>query len=465
MQHLHNGVRFPISGPCASNVRKIDMGALSLIIKMAQTGLQVDLDHFAKMDVHLTQEMERLTEDVRQITGYYCNLGSGDQVADLLFKKLGLKQARAKLTDSGDRESVEDAVLIAIQHDHPVVPKCLDYKELEKLRGTYVRPIPKLARRVSQGEWRMFPNFRDTKVPSSRLSCSDPNLLAMPSRTENGREVRKGFITRPGWRIVSVDESQIEPRIAAHRSKDTALIKVYMNEEDIYSDFATAAFRLPDKRYKAQDGSWKYPTVDKAEHRRPSKTCVLAALYDVTAGGLLEQMPVVCARCNKEATKHDCGKFQSLWTENKCQDLINAFYMKYPGLIKMRKADHAYMRRNAIMCDDFGRVLHVTAVRSVLDWVVSKALREGSNFPVQSDAQATIKLTMAPVNDDLESGGLEEVIHPLLQVHDELLFECRDDVADEWGGMVKYRFENIIRLEVPVKASIAQANTWGDLPK
>lgn len=474
-QRLYNGVRLlgevdsiGESGACLSNVRKIDMGALPMIQYMAKTGLQVDLTHFATMETALMQDMERITEEVKSMTGHYVNIDSGDQVANLLFNKLGLKQAREKLTPSGDRESVEDEVLTAIQHDHPVIPKMLEYKEFSKLLGTYVRPMPKLARRTKFGVWRMYPNFTTTRVPSGRLACKKPNLLAMPTRTERGREIRKGFITDPGWVYVSVDESQIEVRIAAHLSQDPALLKVYENEEDVYSDFATAAFRLADKRYyDAEALKWKYPTVDKDEHRRPSKTCVLASIYDVTATGLLEQMPIVCATCHKKATEHTCGKFRSLWTENKTQDLLNAFYVRYPGIMADRKRNHKRAMRHGYIWDMWGRILHVQAVRSVLEWVVSAALREVGNFPYQSSAQGTIKLTMAAVQDDLEegSGSLLEVIHPLLQVHDELVFECREDVAEDLQALVISRFETCVQLDAKVKANGASAISWGLLEK
>ncbi|MGH7181737.1 MAG: DNA polymerase, partial [Nitrospiraceae bacterium] len=170
-----------------------------MINRMSATGLMVDLSHFAKMEKILTADMDRITEEVFTMTGHYVNIDSGDQVSDLLFKKLKLKQIRPKLTKSGDRESVDDEVLTAIQHEHPVVSLLLEYKEYSKLRGTYVVPMPKLARRVAQGEWRMFPNFGCTRIPSGRLNCKDPNLLAMPNRTDRGREVCEGFITKPGW--------------------------------------------------------------------------------------------------------------------------------------------------------------------------------------------------------------------------------------------------------------------------
>src|SRR5271167_482026 len=447
MTRLYNGVRLLGNGPSVANVQKIDMGAIPMILAMARTGLQVDLDHFAKMEKSLVEDMDRIVEEVHTLTGYYINLDSGDQVSDLLFKKLGLKQARFKLTRSGDRESVEDEVLTAIQHDHPVVPLMLSYKEYSKLLGTYVLPIPRLAGCDVHNLRRMYPNFSTTRVPSGRLACKRPNLLAMPSRTEKGREIRKGFITQPGWVMVSVDESQIEVRLAAHSSGDKALIRVYENEEDIYSDFAITAFKLKDDRYHDETG-WHYPSVHRMNHRYPAKTCILASIYDVSAKGLLEQMPPGYG-----------------WTEQKCQDLINAFYMKYPGVLEDRRRYHKLARRLGYCYDMWGRILHVAAVRSVHNWVVGAALREVGNFPYQSGAQGTIKLTMAAVWDDLVGCSMLDVVHPLLQVHDELLFECREDVADELIDAVKYRFETCASLRVPLVASGAKAANWGSLEK
>lgn len=465
-QKVYSGVYLLGDGPCEANINRIDMGAVPMLCSMMRTGIEVDLSHFARMSIELSRDMDAITEKVKDLTGHYVNIDSGDQVADLLFKKLGLKQARVKFTKSNKRESVEDEVLTAIQHDHPVVPLLQEFKEYSKLRGTYVDPMPKLAKRISLGVYRMIPNLGHTRVPSGRLNCKEPNLLAMPTRTERGREVRKGFIARKGWRLVSIDESQIEVRIGAHNSHDPALIACYHNEEDVYSDFATTAFTLPDERYKSDSGKWKYPTVDTLQHRRPAKTCVLAAIYDVTASGLLEQMPIVCKNCKLEATKHTCGNFESQWHENNCQDLLNAFYMKYPFILRDRKINHARARRNGYIFDMWGRILHVAATRSVLEWVVQAALREVGNFPYQSGAQGTIKLVMAQVQDEFEEMGiLGDIANPLLQIHDELLFEVREDYAEEVGAHVADRFEHCVRLDVPIKAGVAMADSWGDLEK
>lgn len=468
VQRCYGGVRFlDGAGPSLKNVGRLDDGARPMIHYMRQQGMRVDLSHFAAMEKVLVEDIDRVTEDVRTMTGQYTNLDSGPQVSALLFKTLGLKQARAKMTKSGDRESVENEVLVAIQHDHPVVPKILVYKELSKLKGTYVTPMPRLARKVGHGHWRIFPKLGDTRVPSGRLNCKEPNLLAMPNRTERGRQICEGFITDPGWTFVSVDESQIEPRVVAHRSQDQALMNVYFNREDIYSDFAISAFKLKDERFEDETG-WHYPGVHKKQHRFPSKTCILASIYDVTNKGLLEQMPTVCIHCGVESSNHDqevCQAFEPTWNEDNCQDIINAFYLRYPGIMAMRKRDHRLAGDHGLLWDDWGRILHCAAVYSFHPYVVSAALREGANFPIQSTAQGTVKLVMAQVMDDLVDGHMLDVIHPLLQIHDELLFECREDLAEELAVHVSDRFEHCVQLRVPITASSAQAESWGKLPK
>lgn len=464
LQRLYNGVRFPMDGPSPRNVAILDHYARPYVHACMTTGMLVDLEHFRQMEKTLTEDMERITEEVRQEAGRYINLDSGDQVADLLFRQLGLKQARRKMTKSESRESVENEVLVAIQHEHPVVSKILDFKELSKLRGTYVAPMPRLARRGPDGLYRMYPKLGDTRVPSGRLNCKEPNLLAMPARTKRGKEVAKGFVAGDGWVFVSVDESQIEPRVCAHRSGDKNLIRVYENKEDIYSDFAINAFSLPDKRYLDTDG-WHYPGVDKDEHRFPSKTCTLASIYDVTEVGLVEQMPVICKNCRKKAADHDCGRFEPLWNEVNCLELIQAFYRTYPGILSMRAEDHRRARRFGYLWDEWGRILHVAAVRSVLQWVVSAALREAGNFPIQSTAQGTVKLAQAVVMDDIDRMKLHKLVQPQLQVHDELLFRCHRSIAQDWMEHVKEVFENIVRLAVPVKAGGAMAYAWGSIQK
>lgn len=491
IQTLYNNVKMGLSGPDMDNVERLDLGYLPLVHHFMKSGLQVDPTHFEKMEKILIADMDSITEKIRDLTGVYLNVASADQVADLLFDKLGLHPAKSKKTPTGKRETVDDNVLTAIQHEHPAVGLVQDYREFDKLRGTYAVPLRKLAQRVNFTEWRMFPNITTTRVPSGRNAVKEPNLVAMPNRTERGRQLCEGFITNPGWVYLSVDFSQIEPRVGAHRSGDAALVNVYKDNQDIYSDFATAAFKLPDERWQCggyhpnlpkfrpdrraqfhvcdnpehNEPSWHYPTVHKKKHRFPAKTCTLASLYEVSGPGLLQQMPVICKNCDLESNKHTCGKFVPQWNEDNCQDLINAFYMKYSGLMNMRRMDHATARKWAYIYDDFGRVLHVTAVRSVLPWVVSAALREAGNLPLQGTARGIVKLGETIAWDDFNDLGLLEVCNPVLDIHDELLMEVREDMVEEIGAHVVGRFENVCRLKVPVRASTAQAECWGKMPK
>lgn len=484
IQTLYNGVKFGLAHKDLDNIERLDLPYLSLIHYMMRTGMQVDPDHFKRMEKVLMVDMDAITEKIREVTGFYINVGSADQVADLLFSKLKIKQLKTKMTPTGKREAVDDEVLKTLQHEHPAVGLVQDYREYDKLRGTYAVPLYKLARRVGHANWRIFPNLKTTRVPSGRNNCDEPNLLAMPNRTERGRELCEGFICPDGWVYLSVDFSQVEPRVAAHRSGDEGLVAVYENDEDIYSDFATAAFRLDDERWECQgfksiDGDdrecrdsehkghgWHYPTVHKKKHRFPAKTCTLASLYEVSGPGLAEQMPVVCKTCDKPSIEHDCGKFVGLWQEDNCQDLINAFYIKYSGLMDMRRKDHQTARQTAMIWDDFGRNLHVTAVRSVLPWVVSAALREAGNLPIQGTARGIVKLGETQVYDELlEMGVVNDICQPVLDVHDELLCCVQERWADEIGSHITNVFENVVKLRVPLKASTAKAQVWGKMPK
>lgn len=465
-------------GPSLRNVEKLDMGAIPMINHMAATGMVIDPDHFVKMQKVLRDDMDRITEKVYRETGYRVNLGSGDQVSDMLFNKMGLKQIRPKMTDSGSRESVAYEVLAGIQHQHPVVGDCIEFKEVEKLLGTYAIPIPKLAKKDSRGDYRLHPNFGTTRIPSSRFNCKEPNMLAMPNKTDRARELCQGFIPQDGWVHISIDASQIEPRTVAHRSRDPKLCSIYENGEDIYSDFAIAAFKIPDKRYQCGGRSkcidhntrtWHYPDVDKVTQRFPAKTCVLASIYNVTGAGLAEQMPVVCRHCSIESKKHrekGCTRFHSLWQEDNCQDLINKFFMEYEYITRMYKIDNGRARKHTLVWDDWGRIMHTTAVRSIHPWVVSAALRELNNFPIQSTAMGTLKLVMAETYDGLKgSGALGEVYNPLLPEHDELFGEVREDCKEEIGNYIKDVFENCVRFRVPIKAEMKFAENWGSLEK
>lgn len=468
-QRLYGGVWLLGEGPSLRNIARLDSLALPMAHAMQTRGLQVDLSHFARMEKVLTEDMERLSEEVRAIAGHYLNLGSGDQVSAFLFKELGLKQARHTMTTSGSRESVDKEVLSAIQHEHVAVGKIIEFKQLDKLRGTYVVPIPRLARKTGHGIWRLFPHFKTTRVPTGRFAAEDPNLLAMPNRTKRGREVCEGFITDPGWVYLSVDLSQIEPRTVAHRSEDPKLMAVYDNKEDIYSDFAVGAFKLPDKRYRDDEG-WHYPGVDKKEHRFPSKTCILASIYRVTNKGLVEQMPVVCANCNVEAKDHQADAcplgFRALWQEDNCQDLINSFYLRYARILNMQRMDDARARRYGYIWDDFGRLMHTPGVRSVHPWIINTTLREAGNMPIQGFACGVFKLGMAETMDGMTAARMYgDVWWPLLPIHDEILSECREDVAEEIGEYIADVFRKTVTLRVPLDADYTSAPTWGNMLK
>ncbi len=429
---LFGGVRL-VNGPSMANVERLDLGAIPMVDSMQSNGLLVDLPHFEALGEVLKSDMERLTEEAKALTGHYTLLSSGDQVADLLFHKLELKVRgkKPKMTDSGKREQVDETALVQLKHLHPVVPVILEFKEVHKLLNTYVEPMPGFV----QSDGRIRPAIRTTRASTGRLSMYDPNLMAIPVRSERGKDVRRGFIAPPGWVFVTVDLSQIEMRIMAHHANCAGLIKVYEDSLDVYSDFAVTAFHLPN-----------LAAVDKDAHRTPAKTCMLAVMYDVSPPGLLEAMPV--------------GKG---WDEQGCKRLIESFYSKYPEVLRARREDHSRARRYGYVWCMFGRIRHIPEVRSAIHTTRQSGMRQAGNQPLQSGAQGVIKLVMAETMDFITRLGLGEVVRPLLQIHDELLFEVHEAVADEWIAMVGGVVERCCELRVPIGWGGGHAPNWGDL--
>jgi DNA polymerase-1 len=176
-------------------------------------------------------------------------------------------------------------------------------------------------------------------------------------------------------------------------------------------------------------------------------------------------MPIVCANCGLEATKHTCKNFNSFWTEDKCQVLIEAFYVKYYGIMEDRRKIHAIARKYGYIWDMWGRIMQTAGALCYLPYIVAEVLRGAANFPYQAGAQSTIKLVMAQAHDEFTKSKMYAICKPVLQIHDELLFLVKRQFAREIGEYLVSLFENCCELRVPIKAGMAIADTWGALVK
>lgn len=455
MIRLSNGCRFPFPRPSLVNVRRLDMAALPWILEANRNGILIDPTVFAALDTETALEENRIGAEIDTMAGYHLNPESGDQVANLFFDKLGLTHAGMRLTPTGDRYSTEADVLSGLRGQHPLVDLVLEHRELDKLRTTYILTLPSQA----GPDGRVRTTFKATTARTGRLAAENPNLMNIPVRGKWGPKIRSGFIARPGCLLVSSDLSQIEMRMAAHESRDANLSKVFFDSLDIHTFTAINLFHLDAakildlvKRSDAGDlAPWEEQTLRefKFKHRLPAKTLSFAVLYGVSPKGL--QLQILAAG----------GPMLSV---EDCQDYIDRWWSVYPGVRAWMELQHSRAKRYGMVWDQFGRHRYVPEVKSVIGRVIGEGLRQAGNHPVQSGSQGILKTAMHEQLALMDYFlGYGEVCAPLLQIHDETIWEVGAAVAHDFAQMSQFIFENCVPLEVPVLASGDVAETWGSI--
>ena len=448
---LYNGVRFPLSFPCPANVRRLDLGCLPMIESMNANGILLDTAKLSSISSRLSLESERLDAEIESLVGSRINPESGDQVARLLFDELGLPPS--KLTRKQLRYSVDDDVLSSLLAHHPVVKLIADHREAQKLKTTYADALPLLV----SPDGRIRTTLKATTARTGRLASENPNCQNIPIRSEWGMEIRKAFVARPGWKLISCDLSQIEMRVAAHESEDPALALVFVDGLDIHTFTAVNLFQLDETgilRLVAGERAGTLNPADayrlrefKLRHRLPAKTLGFAVLYGVTASGL--QIQILAAG----------GPLIPL---DECQRYIDRWFDLYAEVRFWMERQFQHARLHGMVWDFFGRFRLVPEVRSALRGVQNEGLRQAGNHPIQSAAQGILKLAMAEVHYEvLPRYGADAL--PVLQIHDELLFEAREEIAEDLAQEVKRVMSTVVPLLVPVESSSDVAETWGDL--
>lgn len=458
---LYNGVRL-VDRPCPNNVRRLDMGAIPAVIEMQRTGMLLDTTHLWKLGKRMEVEMAELNERGNEMTGYPCSFSSPDQVADLLFRKIGIRtKHKIKLTDSGKREQVDADALEIIRKEHPVIPLILEYRERAKLKDTYCDPLP---RKVNRETGRLHTKISVTRTATGRLASSDPNLQNIPTRTELGAEIRRAFIPEAGNVYGSIDASQIELRVLASARRVTKMMDAFWRDADLHTETAIEVFqRDRDKLYASIKESKGHGDCSCAvctmvakfrkEERMPCKNVNFGIVYDISAPGLSNLIVV-------------SGGEQSYWTEPRCEEIIYKWYGVYPEVPAGAKVQHKRADRYGLVWDDFGRTRPVPEARSALPWIRSAGLRQAGNMHIQSFAAGILKLVMAEVWDEWVRFWHKYGIKWLMQVHDELIFEGPVDVMRDFLEYCGYVMTECVQLLVPIKYGTAiSEESWGHLEK
>jgi DNA polymerase-1 len=400
---------------------EIELPLAPVLRRMEQAGVRVDRAALRSLAERMEAEIDRLTSEIHSLAGHPFNINSPQQLGKVLFEELGLPSPGR----SGKTKAPSTAadVLEALAPDHPIVAKVLDYRQLAKLKGTYVDALPDL---IDPATGRVHTTFNQTGAATGRLSSLNPNLQNIPVRTELGREIRAAFVPREGWILVSADYSQIELRLLAHFSGDRVLLEAFRNGEDIHTRTAAEVFGVP-------------PLMVTPELRRNAKAVNFGIVYGQTPFGLAAQLGIE----RREAELY-----------------IRAYFERYAGVRKWIDRTIAEVRDSGVARTLDGRERPIPDINSRNPNARGFAERTAVNTPLQGTAADLIKRAMIRIDAGLTQRGWQSRM--LLQVHDELIFEAPPEEADALARFAKETMESVRRLDVPLIVDVGRGPNWRD---
>ena len=406
----------------ASVYEKIDLPLAPVLADMERVGIRVDPKELGKMSQAMEKEVRRLEKEIWKLAGSEFNVNSPSQLAEILYDKLNL-QPSARRGKAKARSTAAD-ILEELSAKHPLPGKIIEYREIAKLKSTYVDALPKL---IHSATGRLHTSFSQTGTATGRLSSSDPNLQNIPIRTELGRQIRAAFVAEKGKIFLSADYSQIELRIMAHFSEDPVLVAAFRNGEDIHARTAQEVFGVG-------------PLAQTAEHRRAAKAINFGIIYGLSPFGLAQQLGIE----QKEAAQ-----------------FINAYFARYRGVKDYLDKILAETRKSGAARTLFGRVRPIPEINSPQMQLRNFAERTALNSPLQGTAADIIKLAMIAIDRRLAAEKFEAKM--ILQVHDELLFEAPAKERPGLEKLVREEMEGAYKLAVPVVVEIGAGPNWRDL--
>jgi len=421
------------------NVKDVDINSVPYLVHMTRAGIRIDPEKFAilshKLAIKIQDEEARAWVSV----GEAFNLGSDDQVAKMLFIKLGLSP---KKKTKGGKWSVNEDVLEEIKEQHPIIPHILEHRRLSKLKGTYADGLPKKA----NTENRIYARWNGAFVETGRLSCSGPNLMQIPARDEEAKDIKLGFIPEPGKVFVALDYGQVELRTAAHISQDQGMIDAFWRGEDIHLATAMDSFNISS------------PELVSYVQRRDAKILNFGVLFGLTPYGLLNNIP---------AEEKDPYIHTKAWAE----DFIQRYFRARPGLKKYIDATKAFVRRFGYVQDVFGRVRWIPEVASSQARIRAEGERNAINMPIQATAAGIMRIAMGDMLSVNGSGALDAyvesgLVRTPLQIHDQVILEVWEPIWRDVATMVKVVMERAAPwLSVPLVADVEMGPSWGELEK
>ena len=405
-----------------SLLNDMEMPLTPVLVKMQRHGIKLDAGALREMSQDLNHQLQQVQTDLYRSIGHAVNINSPQQLSEVLFQELGLpKTKRTKTGYSTDANSLE-----TLRGLHPVVDQILEYRQVSKLKSTYVDALPEMVNPVTG---RIHTSYNQTGSATGRISSSDPNLQNIPIRTELGRQVRKAFVAEnaPDWLLFSADYSQIELRVLAHLSRDQGLLEAFRRGEDIHSSTASLMFEAPIDQVNS-------------DMRRIAKVLNFGVIYGLSAHGISQQT---------EFDREEGARF------------IETYFAKYPGISEYLEGVKVQTRECQYVETVMGRRRYVPDINASNFNVRGAAERMAINMPIQGTAADIMKLAMVKVQDRLERENLRTKM--LLQVHDELVFEVPQDELDILHELVLEEMPAAHPLDVSLKVDAKWGYTWGDM--
>ena len=401
---------------------EIDLPLVPVLARMEQAGVKIDTTALAKMSAELEHEIAVKEKEIHQIAGMEFNVGSPRQLGDVLFNRLNLP----KPVKYGKGRTISTAVdvLETLAEDHPIARMVLDYRQLTKLKSTYVDTLPAL---INRSTGRVHTTFGQTGTATGRLSSANPNLQNIPIRTELGRGIRAAFIAEPGHVLLTADYSQIELRLLAHFSRDPLLVEAYRRGDDIHTLTASQVFGVP-------------PLMVTPDHRRQAKVVNFGIVYGLSPFGLSQNLGI------------DTGE---------AKQFITNYFDTYKGVRAFIDKTLEQARRDLKVRTLHGRIRPIPDINSKNSNQRGFAERTAVNTPLQGTAADLIKIAMIRIDAALQERKLKSRM--TLQVHDELVFEVPEKEVETMQSLVREQMEKVHALAVPLLVEMEVGPNWRDV--
>ncbi len=400
--------------------KNIEMPLVKVLAEMQYEGIYVDKEELISFGDKLKEEIENIKQEIYNLSGEEFNINSTQQLGVILFEKLKLPVY--KKTKKGYSTDVD--ILEKLKPEHPVIEKILEYRTLMKLNSTY---IDGLIVYINEYTKKIHSYFRQTVTATGRISSTEPNLQNIPTRAEQGKQIKKAFKAQKGNIFIDADYSQIELRILAHISKDKNMREAFLNEEDIHKQVASKVFDVP------------LEEVTK-EQRTAAKAVNFGIVYGISGFGLAEQLGI---------------------SRKKAEQYIEQYLNKYCGVKQFMDEIVEEAKQNGYVETLFHRRRYIPELSSNNYMVRQFGARAAMNTPIQGTAADIMKIAMIHVNERLKEEKLNARL--ILQIHDELLIECNIEEKEKVKEILKESMEKAVKLEVPLEVEVSEATDWYDV--